>query len=64
MVIPSYALVGPPQERLRVYTFTPIGNDEVEVKFYRLALDIVVVVPAQEARDLWSRLLKRGYVRR
>ena len=49
----------------RSYTFTPLpGGAEVEVAYAGPRQDnTVVVLPTLEARELWLRLLQRGYER-
>lgn len=47
----------------RVYTFTPLGNGEVCLRYYnvfpRMALS--VQIPAPEARGLYRWLVGKGY---
>jgi hypothetical protein len=44
----------------RQYTFLPCG-EEVTIRYLGPRHNTETVVPVVEARDLWSRLLKRGF---
>ena len=48
----------------RYYTFTPVpGEETVVVRFVGPKHNIITTMPANEARALWVRLLRKGYER-
>lgn len=53
-------------ERRRRYTFTPLGNDKVQVKRYEMVDNSLKntktnVYPTSKARWVWKKLIDIGY---